>query len=289
MIEQKIEAFKSIVNEVDSIISDEHSKIIEYEQLLSTKKSQYKKMPLLKKIFDKEKSEEINTLIEIIQGFSLTISEAKEKLKKEKSELIEFCKSNYLTIHPDYLKKRDDLKSHMNVTKEIFDVTEEVRLSSINALTTLESAIKELNEFNVASSAGYLSGYEDLVIGGVCNKFSTAFQMIAHLKKLLNYTDVQLKSIDDTVNTQNWEQIKTILNEDTSHRIIMKATRRYLNSQANEINNSLSCLQVVIQLVTRERNNYAKNYNNALDALNLFSKETDRFVKETLETAGIKI
>lgn len=289
MIEQKIEAFKSIVSEVDSIISNEHSKIIEYEQLLHTKKNQYKKMPLLKKIFDKEKNEEINTLIEVIQGFSLTINEAKEKLKKEKSELIEFCKSNYLNIHPDHSKKRNDLKSYMNITKQIFDVIEEVRLSSINALTTLESAIKELNEFNIASSAGYLRGHTDLVIGGICNNFSTAFQMMSHFKKLLNYTDLQLKNIDDTVNTQNWEQIKTILNEDNSHRIILKASSRDLNSHANEINNSLSCLQVVVKLVTRERNNYAKNYNDALEALNLCHKETDRFVEEILENAGIKI
>jgi hypothetical protein len=289
MLELHIENYKEFFDQKQQLIADEQCKILEYEQLLQSKKIEKSNMFFLKKLFDKNSNDKENEIIEAIQSSTYTISEIKKEIEQRKDNLLQYGKTHIITSNDNNIKQHKQLITEKDAALEINRMTKELEELCGVAIKHLHEAIKTINDTNAALNIGISKQLYKVHMLHINKNLGTACSTISRFKKVAKYSRDQMLNYDITVDTSFYEPLIKIINDDGSEDFVLRDSINEYNRDRHIINNTLAVVHASYKFVKNLNEKHSKRYLEKLATLNNNVMDIELMVKQELKKNGVII
>lgn len=281
MNHKRMENYKKISDAADVTINDETIKLFEYESLLQEKQAELNNTFFIKRFFEKDKKESINTLKEYINVSTNLIKTTKANLEKEKNKFLQSCVDDYINADVNKIKTYNQLNDDHKKKQAIHDISWSVYETGKNTISWLNAAIKSINEMFECEALNL--NYDHLFIPDINHKLANSLKRITYFKQQVNHVITQIKNVNPHADVSIWENIKEILDDERSDYITIRESKRHIKSSLSDINKTYATIQVAQNMIVNETNKWVKESNNALSLFNSFWDEIKAEVMESIE------
>lgn len=264
--------------------------LLEYEQKLVSIDKSIKGMSFFSKMFNKEKLEERNHIVEMIQQLISNLKTAKKEESDVKKYITDYVRKKVLEENENYEIKYDDLNFELEKANKVFKAINELNDLSISALDSFRNIVNSVNKYYEYSRiAGATQLLSDICVNESNKYLQQGYSALEKLNQMLPTALGVIKNIDNDIDLNKIELAIERM-KSSEHRLIERSnTVRDFAHQFKRFNNVIAVIEAVYTLIHEDALRFHKVKLGLVENIKSLDSEINIEINFILTANGIDV